>query len=185
MGESGRLLVFEPGPNNLPYLRKNVGEKGNVRVIEMAASDRDGRIKFYLEELTGQNNSILDNYEVLNQNARASVSQASRQEIEVQTTTLDAFFAKMEEKPTFCKIDVEGAELHVLRGMKGILELGKAVLMVEVTAEEKAVWDYLKGFGFRFFMPAGPEILDVELFRGNVFCAVDATFLAEANKLWN
>lgn len=176
VGQSGKLVVFEPGPNNLPYIKRNVGGKENVQLVEMAASDQNGKIKFYLEGLTGQNNSILPNYEVLNRNARAAGSQACRHEIEVETTTRDQFFLERNEKPSFFKIDVEGAELQVLHGMKGFFEGEKPpVLMVEVTAEAVEVWDFLRGFGFRFFTPMGQEILEVASFGGNVFCAMDST----------
>jgi hypothetical protein len=42
VGRSGRVIVFEPGSNNLPYIRKNLRELPNVTLEEVAVSDQCG-----------------------------------------------------------------------------------------------------------------------------------------------
>ena len=73
----------------------------------------------------------------------------------VNTVQLDEFFSG-QAKPTMIKIDVEGAEMHVLRGMKGILEFEQPVIFLEIHkycdgfdhTPEDAV-EYLQSFGYR------------------------------------
>src|SRR5215469_14582451 len=47
--QTGRVVVFEPGVNNLPYLRANVGRYSQVQVVDCAVSDVCGKAEFYLE----------------------------------------------------------------------------------------------------------------------------------------
>lgn len=85
----------------------------------------------------------------------------------VRCTTLDAFLATSGLKPpTFLKIDVEGAELLVLRGAAGLFAAGhRPLLLVEVFAPwEEAfgyqpwgpfAWLLARGYRFLFACPAG------------------------------
>src|SRR6202035_4686115 len=45
----GHVYSFEPGSNNLPYLRRNVATKLNISVIESAVGDRCGTALIGLE----------------------------------------------------------------------------------------------------------------------------------------
>jgi FkbM family methyltransferase len=48
------------------------------------------------------------------------------------TTTIDAFVAQLGLRPTFVKVDVEGAEYFVLRGMQETLRTFRPTVMLEV-----------------------------------------------------
>jgi hypothetical protein len=48
------------------------------------------------------------------------------------TGTVDAFVEQMGLRPTFVKVDVEGAEYFVLRGMRATLRTWRPRLMLEV-----------------------------------------------------
>lgn len=64
--------------------------------------------------------------------------------VEVDCTTLDEFATKLTvPPPSFIKIDVEGAELAVLRGMQQTLRAENVALMVEVTEQAAAVYELL------------------------------------------
>jgi FkbM family methyltransferase len=53
LGKTGELVVFEPGSNNLPYIRKNVTEMAssadlaNVRLVEKAVGPISGRNRVF------------------------------------------------------------------------------------------------------------------------------------------
>lgn len=53
VGAEGRVLVFEPGPNNLPYIQRNIASHKNVTLVAKAVSDFVGQTQFYIENLTG------------------------------------------------------------------------------------------------------------------------------------
>jgi FkbM family methyltransferase len=169
--EAGLVTVFEPGPNNLPYLRRNARELKSVRIIEEAVCDQVGQTTFYVENYTGQNNSLVegsfDNY--LKNCKVVGLVGAAPCPYEVKCTTLDAFLEKNGRDPQLVKIDVEGAECLVLQGMEGILRAKNPVLAVEVTRENTAVFSMLRRFGYRFFSPEKTEIQDVRHFKDNVF----------------
>jgi FkbM family methyltransferase len=154
VGSTGRVAVFEPGPNNLPYIRSNVGDKNNILLIEKAVADFSGLTDFYLESLTGQNNSLLPNYPRFDGNLRHTglESALAKTVVQVDCVTLDDFLAQTAGmKPSLVKIDVEGAELAVLKGMDRILQSGNVALMVEVTDNAPAVYDLLTTAGFKAF----------------------------------
>ena len=51
----GQAINFEPGENNLPYVRTNVAKCPNVRLVEKAVGDRAATMKLNIENFTGQN----------------------------------------------------------------------------------------------------------------------------------
>ena len=62
--------------------------------------------------------------------------QLTKSVVQVDCTTLDEFVATLTAPPpSFIKIDVEGAELAVLRGMQQTLRAENVALMVEVTEQ--------------------------------------------------
>jgi len=172
VGSQGRVVVFEPGPNNLPYIRTNVQLHSNVRLMEEAITDSTGSVTLYTEELSGQNNSLLERYSVFEANMRATeVGQIKTYAITVRCTTLDTFLdAVGVGPPSFVKIDVEGSELSVLRGMKKLLDVGNVALMIEVTEKHRAVYELLCDAGFRMFTDRKEPIETAAQVGGNIFC---------------
>jgi FkbM family methyltransferase len=172
-GPSGQVSVFEPGPNNLPYLRRNVAAQPQVEVLEQAVAERAGSVRFHLENLTGQNNSLLEHYRVREFNEKAGfVADRNAASIDVDCTTLDDFMRthrRRRSAPSFIKIDVEGAELRVLQGMPELLRGGPA-LMVEVTENAPEVLELLGAAGYQPHSDQRVRIDSASKLRGNVFC---------------
>jgi len=73
------------------------------------------------------------------------------EELEVSAVSLDSLFPS--EMPDFVKIDVEGAELSVLRGAERILRNGSATFLVELHefggSESREVLRLMRGHGYR------------------------------------
>jgi len=171
VGAGGRVLVFEPGANNLPYLKRNIGPLRHVELVEKAVSDTSGTVTFWLEDLSGQNNSLIQDYHLLKGNIElAGLNNAvNKQAVTVQSVTLDDFIGAS-RPPAFVKIDVEGAELMVLCGAAGMLECRETVLMVEVTREAEAIHALFVGAGYRLFHADRRPVSSHETMVGNVFC---------------
>jgi FkbM family methyltransferase len=171
VGEKGHVIVFEPGPNNLPYLMHNTSKKANIRIIEKAVSDTDGKLLFYVEELTGQNNTLIKNFERFKQNLANANIDATYKTINVEASKLDTILPQLVEKVDFIKIDVEGAELQVLMGAKQIIEVYKPIIMVESNDTGEQLFEYFSHRNYQIFSPTAHQIINgQEMQDGNFFC---------------
>lgn len=177
VGERGQVIVFEPGPNNLPYIRANLRAKPNVRLIEAAVADFCGKGSFYIEDYTGQNNSLLSHYSrfddvLTNAGLRG---QMTKSVVEIDCTTLDEFATTLTvPPPSFIKIDAEGAEFAVLGGMRQMLRAENVALMVEVTEQASAVYQLLTSAGYKAYSERRTPIRSPEELRANTFWLKDS-----------
>jgi FkbM family methyltransferase len=151
VGPQGRVLAFEPGSNNLGYLRRNVAALSKVRLIEAAVGAAEGQATLFEESLTGQNNAIGAPYHRLAGNEAANVAAARITERSVAMVTLDAVAAREGLRPDLVKIDVEGHELAVLQGMPGLLAEAPPMLLLEITRDHAAILALLQGAGYQLF----------------------------------
>lgn len=157
IGENGRLVVFEPGSNNLEYIRENVGGLENVELIEKAVSNEDGVARFFEETLTGQNNSLVEDYDLFEKNREAANSDQEYAVREVATVRLDGFVAENGLKPDVLKIDVEGAEMQVLEGARETLTEHQPAVVIEVTNRRDEVCGFLTDLGYALYDEYGFE----------------------------
>lgn len=148
VGESGRVVVFEPGINNLPYLRTNVAPFSNIELVEMACGDREDTVSFWIEGLSGQNNSLNKEYRNFAENRSSAYSTEEMREVKVAMTTLDGYLAQHGLEPSLMKIDVEGAEKLVLEGAARVLRDIRPVIIIEVTENAAAVSAMLESNGY-------------------------------------
>jgi FkbM family methyltransferase len=119
VGESGEVLIFEPHPENVRYIRKTVNRNGwtNVHTHETALSDE--KTVYTLTENTGNSGNAS-----IKQGGDLTYKVESERLSELDLGTLDLI-----------KIDIEGAEVNVVRDMEnGILEKTD-VLLIEVHTE--------------------------------------------------
>ena len=147
VGEFGRVFAFEPGANNLPYLRANIRGFSNVTVVEKALSNSCGKAKFLLEDLSGQNNSLVSDAHLHKAVAGAFVD-AKVQTVEVETITMDAFCAKEGVVPHLVKIDAEESELAILQGMRQLMRATRPAIIVEMWDNQKAILELLWSCGY-------------------------------------
>lgn len=119
VGETGRVFAFEPAPENVAYLTRNVASNGatNVVVVPVAAGANSGTRTLYLVE-----DSDMDSLFPGNPFSRA------RGTVEVEQVSVDDVVPYVD----VAKIDVEGAEIEALRGMGRLLaHEPKPTLVVE------------------------------------------------------
>ena len=140
--------------------------------MDKAVADFVGESPFYMEDLSGQNNSLLPGNRVLFANLEsAGIRNIRISKENVRCTTLDAFLEESSRLvPTFVKIDVEGAEVSVLKGMRTTLDGDGVALMVEVTENQETAFQLLKENGFSLFSETKTTINDPKEMVGNVFC---------------
>jgi len=124
----GRVYAFEPAPETFGGLSEHVrlnGLDSTVVPVRAAAAAHTGTAIFSVDGFSGAN--------------RLAEGGAGER---VETVTLDDFCAREKIVPAFIKIDVEGAELDVLRGARETIRAagGGLALFVEM---HPAIWPTL------------------------------------------
>ncbi len=117
VGNAGQVFAFEPDPSNFEILKKNakINNYKNIILEQKAVGDKHGRTTLYQSD-----NPI--NHRIFPQTKRAN------SQVQVELTNLDNYFdSDMIDKINFIKIDVEGMEFGVLKGMKNILKNNKNI----------------------------------------------------------
>lgn len=146
-----RCIAFEPQPDCVQYLRRIAALNGfgELVVEQCAVGDRQaGAVNFYVSESSWFSSLDRDNVERYEPSER----------IAVNIITLDAYCEEHELSPTCIKIDVEGHELHVLRGSKGVLAKARPDLVVEVSGDPDSrdeTWRLLGPLGYRAYVVSG------------------------------
>ena len=111
-GPAKRGLIFEPALPALALLRERFGSLANVTIVPKAVADTTGTIDFFEEPDAGGMSSAV---------AGHSLGPTTRRTVDV--TTLDTAVEEFGMAPVdFVKIDVEGFDLAVLRGARGLIE---------------------------------------------------------------
>ena len=119
VGRDGRVFAFEPAPHTAARLRANVGRNGlaNVEVFECALGRDAGPMTLRL----GADEAY---------NAIVGLEPDSGPTVQVER--LDAVWSRSDGPPvSVLKIDVEGGELGVLEGARGLLEAMRPVVLLE------------------------------------------------------
>jgi len=113
VGNSGRVLAFEPSPSTFAILGSECLKLSNVELVNVALADRDDVAQFHESGAAGDPTNGLD------RPRPAGVSTAA---VEVRVRRGDTLCTERPEVlPTRIKIDVEGYEFEVLRGLSETL----------------------------------------------------------------
>ena len=149
LGAEGRVVAFEPVLENAHYAQQNALMNGfeNMIVVPVAVTDRDGWIEFLLQgSLRGR--LAKDDFErQAEMRARGNFRETGR--TLVPATRLDSWRAEAGERaPTVVKIDVEGAELGVLRGMRETIAAAQPTLLIELHSTREEVTDEVESHGY-------------------------------------
>lgn len=122
VGPSGRVYAFEPLPSVYAMLRSNLelNSVTNVTALCVAAGDTDGRAHLYVAPSGHSSIRPLD--------ARSTL-------MTVRTCRLDSIVPTSDlARIKLVKIDVEGYEPEVVRGLEGVFEAGgRPAVILEVT----------------------------------------------------
>ncbi len=143
VGENGKIFSFEPVVRNLAYLYRHIKLNGlnNVVVLPLACADESTLKKFSFGRTIAEGH-LLENNSLNSFNFLSHTY--------VHTTKIDDFCNYSGITPDVIKIDVEGAELHVLKGAQQILHKSKPKIFLSIHSEklEKECTEFLKNMGY-------------------------------------
>ena len=172
VGSSGKVFVFEPGENNLAYLRKNIKTISNISLIEKAVSSLTGKSTLYQEGYSGQNNTLEKDFKGLEENLKYAYEKFQYSPTQVDTISLDDYYLSNKKninKISFIKIDVEGHEKSVLQGCVKIIDIFKPQFMVEITRNFSSIQNFFLSKGYQIFDDKMTAINELNK-SGNYFC---------------
>ncbi len=149
VGPRGRVIAFEPSDENLVYTRPNTEKLSQVQIDTRGISNFTGQASFFVESLTGQNNSLVQDYEVFSTNAAHAGVPCEKREVKISVTTIDSACREYDVSPKLIKMDIEGAELEAIQGMRETLERSRSVVLLEVSREHHACWSFFKSLGYK------------------------------------
>jgi FkbM family methyltransferase len=136
LGSGARVVAFEPQIDCLTELRDRLGPHPRLTTVNAAIGSKPGRSTLYIDRHR-TSTSLLGDWQ-------PDVVSTT----DVQVTTLDCAIAQY-GRPDYCKIDVEGYELEVLKGLSQPIPL----LSFEYHLQRDGVQamieclNYLSGFG--------------------------------------
>jgi FkbM family methyltransferase len=146
VGSTGSVFAFEADPDTYHLLSDNINANGlhNIILRQTCVSDHVGTLSFYRHKDSAKS-SIVDRGE--------------EQSVTLPSDTLDNLIAG-DKKIDVLKVDVEGAELSVLRGARAIFKDQRrpSIVIIEVfdirdnTDKSEGIREVLEGYGYKFYV---------------------------------
>lgn len=151
-----KVYAFEPNPTILRRLRRTIRESGlpDINVIGAAMSDHIGTQTLYVDP----------NWSGTTRFSRDGDTPKNYKPVEVNTMTLQAVISRLAESPNnislLLKIDVEGHEVPVLKGLAPVLDsLEDFECLIEVVHLPDDALEYLiKHFDLRCYNKTRNEL---------------------------
>jgi len=149
MNDKGRVLSFEPYPENCFWIKKSI--KANnyncIKLYQCALSDKEGFATFYPGKKSGHGSLIF----------LPGTAEPEKKPLKVKTRKLDNILKEEGiDDVDIVKIDVEAADLLVLRGAENFLKKSKKVKLVmdvdvQDSKEKKELFELLHSCGLQIY----------------------------------
>lgn len=158
VGKSGRVYAFEANPKLVEVIRENVSNlecTDQVEIHSLAVFSENGqKLEFEVDPSYYAAASRL-----LTKGAE-DYPDVDGEFITVSTVTLDRFCEERALAPRLVKIDVEGAEIEVLRGAQNLADQKATVFLVEYSPSREASDDVVEWLRSR-----GYSVFDLNIYR--------------------
>jgi len=136
VGDNGHVYSFEPNPFNVDrfkmHLGKNKSQAQRITLNTFALSDVNGKMSFVFSNDVDGSSSSGSHLQNVNAPLESGTYNNFKTQV-VSTFTIDSYINNPDIRtPDIIKIDVEGAELLVLKGGKEFFKKHKPVIFMEV-----------------------------------------------------
>jgi FkbM family methyltransferase len=111
-----QVVALEPQPSCMRFLRRTFGRRPGVTLVEAAVGAAPGEATLWVSPRTPTVTTLSQAWIQAVRQADSFAAVDWQPGVTVPVTTLDQLIATY-GTPAFCKIDVEGYELEVLRGL--------------------------------------------------------------------
>jgi FkbM family methyltransferase len=148
--QAKQVYAFEPEPTNFKILQQNTALNNfkNIHLYNSAVAETNGEAILHLCSTNRGMHRLYQSH------------WCDDGTVKVQTLRID----DLVPRANFVKMDIEGAELGALKGMKKLLERGTTLLMefhppsiVEYGAKPRDVYEFLKSLGYSVQIPGMHE----------------------------
>jgi FkbM family methyltransferase len=161
-----RVIAIEPVPELAALLRR--GAPGNVEVVEGVMGATAGEVQLRVPNVNGRRAGALAT--VADHDFKFSDIE-NFDTITVKQFTVDDLARTRNVKPFVVKIDVEGYEMHVLRGATQVIHAHRPLLLIEIERRHNdgfaEVFTWLASQGYEAYdfraltpRPSGPSVVD-------------------------
>ncbi|MEZ4861800.1 MAG: FkbM family methyltransferase [Caldilineaceae bacterium] len=171
------VVGVEPQPQCMKLLRRWYGRNPRITLVEAAIGATPGVQDLWISARTPTVTTLSRPWIEQVQQAASFAAVQWEEQVTVEVITLDDLIARY-GAPTFCKIDVEGYELEVLRGLSQPLPTLSFEYLPAAKAEARACLERLTHLGdYRFNWSVGEE----HRWQAERWCEVDVirNFLAQ------
>jgi FkbM family methyltransferase len=147
-GEAGRVVTFEPNPQNYQAILDHVKLNGfnQVTVIQMGLGRQQDTLKFVVAGASARGSAAADRQKQL-------FGQKGARTFQIEVDALDRLIDDRQlPRPDFVKIDVEGLELDVLHGMAHTIRTDRPQIHIELHGmREQEVVELLLSYGYKIY----------------------------------
>lgn len=110
-----KVVTIEPQSECIKYFKEKFKKNPKVIVIEKGVANQEGKLRLFISE----ESSARSTFSKKNMKKRCSILRWNKEKI-VPVTTLDNLIKEF-GLPKYCKIDVEGFEYRVLKGLTQLI----------------------------------------------------------------
>jgi len=146
VGQDGKVFAFEAVPMTAKAFTENIKLNNctNIQLIQKALSDKVGKATFRIPN-GGENHSMAS--------MMWHKSDDNTINVAVDTIAIDQDKKLKQIRPSFIKIDVEGAEGLVVKGMQELITKSSPVIFMECSrAGRNVVWKIMKKLNYSCFL---------------------------------
>jgi FkbM family methyltransferase len=143
------VVSFEPDTKNLECLRRTSAAWNLTGhdIEPRAVAEQVGRTTFFTDEVSRATGTLEPAAGAFNATHYGSVPRG----VQVETVSLDHLIVEGWAPPLVIKIDVEGAELRVLRGGQSLFTEHRPILLLEIFGDRPRTFALLEEFGYDCF----------------------------------
>lgn len=142
------FIVVEANPNLIPILEKKFESNKNIKILNLCVSELDGYVDFYISESDPISTISTASKEWINESRFNNTKYNSP--IKVKSISIDSMISEYGVS-NYTKIDVEGYEYEIIKGIKKNIGLLSFEWVEEMILDIKNSLYHLKSIGYNEF----------------------------------